>query len=287
MTSNYPVFAVRGPVVAPATGGTTGTARLVNIASRAPTGGPAGTPIAGFVIAGGARPVLVRAVGPTLGAFGLTGFLADPRLSILNGSTTIATNDNWLASDAPTMAAAGAFALGSGSRDAAVLAELAPAAYTAPLTGPDDATGVALLEIYDTGTGGAGRIANASIRAFVGTGDSVLIPGFVIGGAGTLRLLVRAVGPGLANFGVPGSLPDPTITLFRDGVPLATNDNWSAGAGAPEIAALTEDVGAFALASGSRDAALLATLAPGAYTAVVSGVAGATGTALIEIYTLP
>jgi hypothetical protein len=102
-----------------------------------------------------------------------------------------------------------------------------------------------------------------------------------------LRLLIRAVGPTLAGFGVSGVLADPTITLYRDATPLATNDNWSSAANAAEIVSTSVAVGAFALPSGSRDAALLTTLTPGSYTAVVSGVAATTGTALVELYVVP
>ena len=128
---------------------------------------------------------------------------------------------------------------------------------------------------------------NASTRAFVGTGEGVLIPGFVIGGNGTLRLLIRAVGPGLVQFGVNGVLADPTITLYRGTTALATNDNWSSAVNASDIATTAVAVGAFALTAGSKDAAILTTLSPGAYTAVVSGVGATTGTALIELYVVP
>ena len=130
-------------------------------------------------------------------------------------------------------------------------------------------------------------MVNASTRAFVGTGDSVLIPGFVISGTGSLRLLIRAVGPTLSTFGLTGLLADPTITLYRGTTALATNDNWSTGVNATELAAAAATVGTFALTTGSRDAALIATLPPGAYTAVLGGVGGTTGTALVEIYALP
>ncbi len=286
MASNYPAFAVRGPVAAAVEPGTTGTARLINIATRAAVGGVAGAPIAGFVIAGDARSMLVRAVGPSLARFGVAGSLVDPRLGLVGGTVAIAANDNWLASDAATMAGAGAFALTSGSRDAALVATLPPGAYTAPVTAVDGGSGVVLLEVYDAG-GGSGGIINASTRAFVGTGEAVLIPGFVVGGTGTLRLLVRAVGPGLAAFGVAGTLTDPTLTVFRDGTAVAANDNWSIAANSAEVVAAAANAGAFALTAGSRDAALLITLAPGAYTAVVTGVGGTTGTALVEVYALP
>lgn len=269
-----------------ASAGDTGTARLVNIATRAQIGGSAGTPIAGFVISGtGSKKMLVRAVGPTLTTYGVTGALADPSLSLVSGSATVASNDNWLATDAATASAVGAFALNAASKDAALAATLVPGAYSSPV-GAGGGSGVALLEVYDadTSTSPTATLVNASTRAFVGTGEQVLIPGFVISGAGTVKLLIRAVGPTLANYAVTGTLADPQITLYSGSTALATNDNWSSAANATDIAAAATSAGAFTLASGSKDAALLVTLGAGAYTASVSGVGGTTGTALVEIY---
>jgi hypothetical protein len=155
------------------------------------------------------------------------------------------------------------------------------------VTSPDGASGVVLLEVYDASSATTPSLVNASARAYVGTGENVLIPGFVIGGSGTLRVLIRAVGPTLANFNVAGVLADPTITLYRDKTVLATNDNWSSGTNASAIASTATAVGAFTLSAGSKDAAVLATLPPGSYTAVVSGVGATTGTALVELYVVP
>lgn len=262
-------------------------ARIVNIATRAKIGGTAGTPIAGFVLSGsGSKQMLVRACGPALTGFGVSGALADPSLALLAGSTTVASNDNWLGADAAVMAATGAFALAANSKDAAVVTSLGVGSYTVPITPVGGATGVVLLEVYDAANSAASTLVNASTRAFVGTGASVLIPGFTIGGSGTVRLLIRAVGPGLSGFGVTGALTDPTLTLYRDSAALATNDNWSSASNATDIAAAATSVSAFALTSGSRDAAILTTLSAGSYTAVVSGVGNTTGTALVELYTV-
>ncbi len=265
-----------------------GTARLGNLAARARVGGAAGTPIVGFVIGGtGTKRMLARAVGPALAGFGVAGALADPALALVGGATTLAANENWLAADAATFAAVGAFALGTGSRDAAVVTTLPAGAYSA-VVGDNNGAGIALLELYDADAAGAGAtLANASMRAFVGTGEEALIPGFVIGGTGAVRLLIRAAGPALASFGVAGALADPQITVFQGTAALATNDNWSTAANAGDIAAAAAQVGAFAFPSGSRDAALLLTLPAGSYTATVSGGGGATGTALVELYSIP
>ena len=125
-------------------------ARLVNIATRAQIGGSAGTPIAGFVLGGTAtKQMLLRACGPALTGFGVSGALADPNLSLISGASTVGTNDNWLAVDATTMASAGAFALTSGSKDAALVTTLAAGSYTVPITAVGGGNGVVLLEVYD------------------------------------------------------------------------------------------------------------------------------------------
>lgn len=263
-------------------------ARLVNIATRVAVGGTAGTPIPGFVLAGaGSKSVLVRAVGPTLANFGVEGVLADPRLSLVNGTTTVATNDDWAAADAQAMRNAGAFALGAASRDAALVMPLTSGGYTAPVLAANQGNGVALVEVYDAAPGTGPTIINASTRAYVGTGPNILIPGFVIGGSGQLRLLIRAVGPSLAQFGVPDVLADPIVTLFSGQTAIASNDSWSSAANAAEVTAAATAVGAFPLPSGSRDAALLVSLAPGSYTAQIRGVGDTTGTALMEVYVVP
>jgi len=268
---------------------TNGDARVTNLSARTAVGGVAGTPIAGFVLTGiGTKAMLVRAVGPTLANFNVSGALADPRLSLVSGTATIASNDNWLVTDTAAMAATGAFALNAGSKDAALIATLAPGGYSTPVTATDGGSGVALLETYDAATAaGTVNLINASTRAFVGTGDAVLIPAFVVNGTGAVRLLIRAVGPTLAQFNVPGLLADPQLTLYSGTTAIGTNDNWSSAANALEIAAAAMGAGAFTLPSGSRDAAMVVTLPAGAYTAVASGVGGTTGTALVEIYVLP
>ncbi len=281
-----------GPAESPRPGGAAApgpaTARIVNLATRTAAGGAAGAPIAGFVIAGsGAKRMLVRAVGPGLAAFGLTGTVPDPTVSVVRDGTVLAANDRWNAVDAGAFAELGAFALPPGSLDAAVVTSLAPGAYTTPV-GAGNGSGVVLLEVYDgQPSDPTASLVNASARAHVGTGESVLIPGFVIAGEGTTRVLVRAVGPTLRDFGVEGALADPELTLFSGTRVIATNDNWGSAANAVDIAVAARRAGAFALSGDSRDAALLETLPAGAYTARVSGVGGATGVALVEVYLVP
>jgi uncharacterized delta-60 repeat protein len=271
------------------------TPRFVNIATRALAGRSDSPLIAGFVVAGpGAKRVMVRAVGPTLGSsFNLPGFLPDPVLSVYNAAGTLVyANDDWSsANDVPGLASAGtrlgAFTLGAASADAGGILTLSPGSYTAVVTGKNNATGLALVEVYEDDNVSS-RLVNLSSRAFVGTGGSVAIPGIVVrGGTTPKKLLVRAVGPGLTAFGVSSVLTNPIVTITNSaGVDVATNDDWETNANVADLRAATNKV-TFPLAIGSKDAALLVTLPPGGYTVQVSGVADATGNALVEVYEVP
>jgi hypothetical protein len=189
-------------------------------------------------------------------------------------------NDNWPANLAGTFTSVGAFPLATGSRDAAFVQSIdGPRSIQARGTG----AGVILVEAYDTGAGNSPRLINVSARNQVGTGDNILIAGFNGAGTGSKQLLIRAVGPKLAAFGVSGFLADPKLEVFTGaGIKITDNDTWAASL-APTFTA----VGAFPLDANSRDAALLLTLAPGSYTAQVSGADGGTGEGLIEIYEVP
>lgn len=265
--------------------------RLSNVAVRTSTGG-GDTLITGFTIGPGpTKRVLVRAVGPTLTEFGVPGALTDPRLEVYNAAgTRIAENDNWTTDNAAIFAAVGAFPLNSASKDAALVIDLPSGGYTVHVTGIGS-SGQALVEVYEV-SGGVTRLVNLSTRANVGTGANIIIPGISIApGAGTRRLLVRAVGPSLGAFGVPGTLADPKLELFSGSNKIAENDNWGSpfgvvAADAATLAAAFANNGAFPLAAGSRDAALLINLAAGGYTLQVSGVGNTTGAALVEVYDL-
>lgn len=253
-------------------------ARLSNLSVR--TSLPANERlIVGMTMSGGAGNVLVRAVGPTLGAFGVGSAMADPRLELYLGQTRVFENDNWGADLAATFATVGAFGLNAGSRDAAFVRSI-ESGVTAQAVGAPG--GVVLVEAYALGTGGNGKLINLSARNQVGTGENILIAGFTITGSGQKRLLIRAVGPGLGAFGLTGFLVDPRLEVYSGTTRIAENDNW-----AGDLAAAAGSVGAFPLTAGSRDAALLTTLAEGSYTVQVSGVAGGTGEALVEVYELP
>lgn len=266
--------------------------RLINLAARAMVGRGDQMLIPGFVVSG-AQPkrLLIRAAGPALAGFGVSGSLADPTMSVLDSrGAVVAANDNWSgAANAADVASVttkvGAFAFAPGSRDAAALISLPPGAYTVQTSGAGDTTGVSLVEIYDAqDEGSTSRLVNLAARARVGVGADVLIPGFVVQGSAPKTLLVRAVGPGLAAFGVEGTLADPRLRIYRGEQLLHENDNWQQSSTADQVVAAGALVGAFALPAGSRDAALLVTLPPGAYTAQISGVDGGSGVALVEVY---
>lgn len=280
-----------------------GTSRLVNVSTRGSVSpGEALTP--GFVMRGsGTKRLVLRAVGPTLTSFQVPGALADPRMDVipLGGSNPILSNDDWQTAPAAdvsalvtTSQAVGAFALPpGGSKDSAALAALQvtnSGGYTVRITPTGSATGgVALAEIYDADAANSPvRLINVSTLGRV-TADG-LTPGFVIGGPAPKRLLIRAVGPTLqgAPFNVPGVLADPQLTLYPLGsdVAIAQNDNWQDAGQGQLLQDAFAAAGAFALNPGSRDAAVLVRLPPGAYTAVATGIGGTTGQAIVEVYDL-
>jgi hypothetical protein len=191
---------------------------------------------------------------------------------------------------ANTAASVGAFALAAKSGDCALVATLAPGAYTAPITGTDGGTGVALVEAYEL-DGAAGesagapvRLKNLSTRVRVAPGASVAISGMVIAGDNTRTVLVRAVGPGLAAFGVSGSLARPSLVVRAGEQLWAANEGWEISPETAAISAAGARAGAFALGAGQADAALLATLPAGAWTIQVSGADGGSGVVLVEVY---
>lgn len=266
---------------------------LVNLSARARVGTGAAVVIPGISVRGDKpKQLLIRAAGPGLAAFGVGGTLANPTLSVFTAAgERVLTNDNWNeVPDVPALRAAtgslGAFALPEGSSDAAMLVTLPPGSYTVQVAGGGTGTaaqGVALVEVYEADANPS-TLVNLSCRAQVGTGGDILIAGFTVGGTQPKRVLIRGIGPTLGTLGVSGALADPKLEVIRQGsdVALASNDNWDASL-APAFAS----VAAFALNPNSRDAALIATLPPGSYTAQVSGVGNSTGIAIVEVYELP
>ena len=271
-----------------------GNSRLVNLSSRGMVGTGASQLIAGFVTAGGMKSLLIRAAGPGLAQFGVPTFITDPVLTLQAQGTgsVVAANDNWQDNGAGALVQkaenlVGAFPFGNGSLDAALVQSVAVGAYTASVTAGVGSSGsTALVEIYDADALNAlGKLLDVSTRGSVGTGGGVMIAGFVVAGSQPKRVLVRAAGPALAGFGVGGTLSDPQITLYRsDGTAIASNDDWMIVRDPAVSKATAARLGAFSFVADSLDAALVITLPPGSYTAVVSGVNAATGNALVEVY---
>jgi hypothetical protein len=251
--------------------------------------------IAGFVVSGETpKNVLIRANGPTLVSFGLNGVMENPVLSLNQGADLIANNDDWGASTnaiaiGDTAVRVGAFAQNAGSKDSALVATLAPGIYSAQVTRVAGSTaGLALVEVYDAGLNPGAehqKVINISTRAQVGTGESIMVAGFVITGNVPKKVLIRGIGPTLGSYGVNGTLVDPQLKLYAGDQMIVQNDDWSADStAASAIIAAASKVGAFPLAAGSKDAAIVVSLAPGLYSAQVSGVNNTIGIALLEVY---
>lgn len=269
---------------------------LVNLSIRTSLTTAEPTFTVGTVVGGantsGTKPLLVRAVGPSLAAFGISTALADSKVEVFAGGSAVATNDNWNGDNALSNAFAqvGAFPFAAAtSKDAAVYnSGFAARAYTIDVSAVGGASGEVIAELYDaTATAAFGastpRLVNVSVRKQINAGET-LTAGFVVGGTTARTVLVRAIGPGLAAFGVPGTMPDPQLALYRGADQVAGNDNWG---GDPQLTAAGGSVGAFGIADAqSKDAILLITLPPGSYTAEVKG-AGAGGSALVEVYEVP
>jgi sugar lactone lactonase YvrE len=235
--------------------------------------------IVGFTM-NGPKNALIRAVGPGLAPFlsGIT-LAANPRLELYNGAALAASNDDWGGTSSLTNANASVGAFPLGTLDAALLAPVDGGRSAHILT---TGAGLGLVEVYDAGPSGSlARLTNVSARYQVGTGSDTLVAGFVIQGSGPKTVLIRGSGPSLRSlFGVGDAMSDPLIKLFNSQQQvIATNDNWD-----PRLAAAAQQVGAFDLVTGTKDAVLMIALMPGAYSAELSGADGGTGNGLIEVY---
>ena len=243
--------------------------------------------IGGFIVVGTEnKRVLLRGLGPSLP---VTGRLADPVLELHRADTTLlAMDNNWKDKQAAEITATGIPP--SKDLESAIVATLAAkpasqggAGYTGLLAGQGGGTGIGLLEIYDLNIGAKSKLANISTRGFVGTGDDLLIGGFIPGPSGRapLKVLVRALGPSLTKQGVAGALQDPVLELHDAHGALLANDNWKDASNAAEIQATLPP-------PDDHESAIITTLAPSnaGYTAVVRGAGGAIGVALVEVYAL-
>ncbi|MSU47931.1 MAG: DUF4832 domain-containing protein [Opitutus sp.] len=270
------------------------SSRLVNLSVLTSIAAAGDTFTMGYVVGGagtsGAKPLVIRAAGPSLGALGVAGTVDDPKLELFAGASKTGENDNWggAATLSSAMAGVGAFAYsGPSSNDAAAAVSVTTRDNSVKVSAAGAGTGVVIAEVYDatpsaTYTAATPRLVNVSVLKPIGAGLTV---GFVIGGAGGKTVLIRAVGPGLAAFRVGGAIADPRLELF-DGASksIGTNDNWG---GTATLSAAFTAAGAFALDAASKDAALLTTLQPGNYSVRMDGVGGTTGVGLVEVYELP
>jgi hypothetical protein len=236
--------------------------------------------------------MLVRAIGPSLATFGLSGVLADPQLKLFSGSTVILENDNWGGDTQVVTVSAnvGAFPLSlMTSRDSTIyMPSLVSGAYTAQISGVGGSGGIALAEVYDAtppSTFGAAtpRLINVSARSHVSSGSD-LIAGFVITGPVARTVLIRGLGQALASFGVTGTLSDPRLALFNGPIKLLENDDWDANEALLDV---FRRIGAFTISSAPRDAVVLVTLPPGSYTAQVKATNNSSGAALVEVFEVP
>lgn len=249
--------------------------RFANIATRLRVETGDNVLIGGFIISGSQpKRLIVRAIGPSLP--GVSGALANPQLEIYRGEELVATNDNWR--DALNQQEIiDSTVAPSDDAESAVLITLPPAAYTAIVSGVGGQTGVGSVEAYDLDANADSAFANISTRGFVQTGDDVMIGGLIITGSAQRRVILRAIAPSL---GIAGQLEDPVLELFDgNGNPMAANDNWKDNQQS-EIEATTIPP------SSDLESAIVTSLPPGAYTAVVRGMNDTTGIALVEAYAL-
>jgi hypothetical protein len=284
----------------------TTNALLANLSARGRAGSGDDTFIVGFVITGSTpKTVLIRAVGPSLARLGVNRPLADPKLTLNRQNRSgafdfVSENNDWSAGTATDIAAIrtasvrfGASELQENSKDAVLLVTLNPGLYTAHVDSQGGAPGITLLEVYDADDtrelSQQRRLINVSTRSYAGAGEEMLFSGFVINGPAPKQILIRAIGPGLTALGVNNVNSDPNLVIYKDGVPIADNDDWSySNQGLHDfLSPVFTKVGAFQLEDGEWDSALLITLPPGVYSAQVGGRNGETGVVLLELYEVP
>ncbi len=254
--------------------------RLLNIATRGKVETVDNVMIAGFIIQGSSpKKVLIRARGPSLAAapFNVPGTLSDPFLTLYSGATPIDSNDDFaLHANAAQIPADW---IPANAKEAAIVTTLNPGAYTAIVNGVSGSTGVAIVEVFEIDQPGTPLI-NIATRGPVYTGDNVMIAGLIIQGDAPKTVLITARGPSMAGppHNVPGTLANPTLTLYSGQTVIASNDNWPEAANAAQIQT------AIGAPTNALESAILVTLQPGAYTAIVSGASGGTGLAIVEVF---
>ena len=256
-------------------------AQALNLSTRLNVGTGDNVLIGGFIISGtDSKEVIVRGLGPSLAVNGvpLPDRLADPALDLYQDSTLIMSNNNWKDSQQSEIEATGIPP--TDDLESAMVATLAPGSYTAILRGNNGGTGNGLVEVYDLDTAAKSTLANTSTRGLVQTGDNVLIGGFIVGDGASDTVVVRAIGPSLSDAGVTDPLQDPTLDLYdADGAVIMSNDNWR-----DSQETLLQSSGL--TPTNDAESAIITSLAPGAYTAIVRGQNDTTGVALVEIFNL-
>jgi arylsulfate sulfotransferase len=257
--------------------------QALNISTRGTISGGDNALIGGFIVTGtDAKKVVLRVLGPSLSDSGLAGTLADPVLTLFDSSgVVIATNDDWQSDPGAAEITADGLAPAN-TVESATVQSLAPGAYTVVATSKDSTPGIGLVEVYDLFPQLAARLANISTRGFVGTGDNVLIGGFIVGDVANATVIVRALGPSLTSAGVSDPLADSTLTIYdHNGVAIASNDNWQ-----DDVNAIDIEKNGLAPTDGAEATTVL-NLPAGAYSAIVSGADGGSGIGLFEVYNLP
>ncbi|MDQ3198175.1 MAG: matrixin family metalloprotease [Verrucomicrobiota bacterium] len=269
------------PTPTPTPSGSPPPSRLINISTRMQVGTGSNVLIGGFIIQGNQlKKIILRAIGPSLSGSGLAGVLEDPKMELYDESgALLEANDNW--PDSPNAGEIIDSTIApTDTREAAIVTRLGPGNYTVIVSGVNNTTGVGLVESYTLDTN-ASHAANISTRGQVGAGEDALIGGFIVGGNPSKHIIVRALGPSLAGSGFSGLLADPLVEL-RDGNGqlIAQNDDWGSGGQRDEIIATGIPP------ADPREAALIATISAGNFTAVVRGADGGEGIGLVEIYDL-
>ena len=273
-------------------------ATLGNVSTRAFVQTGDNVVIGGFIVQGTEpKRIIIRAIGPELTQYGVPNVLANPTLELHDGTgALIASNDNWqhtiiggiITSDQRGDIRNSGYAPADG-RESAIIADLPAGNYTAIVRGVNDTTGVALVDVYGLSPETNSILANISTRSFVQTGDNVMIGGFIVQGAQPTRVIVRAIGPELTQYGVPNAMVNSTLELYdANGAVIASNDNWRATIiGGVITSDQVRDIRNSGYAPGDgRESAIIAELPPGNYTAIVRGVNSTTGVALVEVYDL-
>ena len=269
------------PTTSPSPSPTPTSRQLLNIATRLRVEAGENVLIGGLIVSGNVpKKVIIRAIGPSLSDI-FDGALADTTLELYRGEMLLADNDNW--KDSQQAEIEQTTIPPNHELESAIVYTLDPGSYTAVMSGKAGGTGIGVVEVYDLDQAADSRVANIASRGFVETGEDVMIGGLIVGGDGTedARILLRAIGPSLRNAGVADALQDPTLEL-RDanGELLHENDNWQDSQQA-EIEATTIPPG------DPAESAIVATLPPGNYTAVVRGAGDTSGVGLVEVYNVP